>query len=80
VLFSNQRADRDGDRAGRRRRAAGGRLGRVPVASYSPTDVKLTVAGSGSADKDGVARLVAAQLGWTPRPGRRTSPTPWRWR
>jgi crossover junction endodeoxyribonuclease RuvC len=35
----------------------------VPVAAYSPTDVKLTVAGSGTADKDAVARLVAAQLG-----------------
>ena len=34
----------------------------LPVTSYSPTDVKLTVAGSGAADKDGVGRLVAAQL------------------
>lgn len=34
----------------------------VVVAAYSPTDVKLTVAGSGRADKDAVGRLVAAQL------------------
>lgn len=34
----------------------------MPVVSYSPTDVKLTVAGSGTADKDAVMRLVAAQL------------------
>jgi crossover junction endodeoxyribonuclease RuvC len=34
----------------------------VPVASYSPSDVKLTVAGAGDADKDAVARLVTAQL------------------
>jgi crossover junction endodeoxyribonuclease RuvC len=34
----------------------------IPVAAYSPTDVKLTVAGSGAADKDAVGRLVAAQL------------------
>ncbi len=35
----------------------------VPVTSYSPSDVKLTVAGAGDADKAAVARLVAAQLG-----------------
>jgi crossover junction endodeoxyribonuclease RuvC len=42
----------------------------LPVASYSPTDVKLTVAGSGSADKAAVARLVGAQLSLAapPRP------------
>jgi crossover junction endodeoxyribonuclease RuvC len=34
----------------------------VAVAAYSPSDVKLTVAGAGDADKDAVARLVAAQL------------------
>ena len=34
----------------------------VPVTSYSPSDVKLTVAGAGDADKDAVARLVTAQL------------------
>lgn len=34
----------------------------VPVAVYSPSDVKLTVAGAGDADKDAVARLVTAQL------------------
>jgi crossover junction endodeoxyribonuclease RuvC len=34
----------------------------LPVTPYSPTEVKLTVAGSGTADKDGVGRLVAAQL------------------
>lgn len=42
----------------------------VPVRAYSPTDVKLTVAGAGDADKDAVGRLVAAQLGLDrpPRP------------
>jgi crossover junction endodeoxyribonuclease RuvC len=34
----------------------------LPVEAYSPTDVKLTVAGSGTADKAAVGRLVAAQL------------------
>ena len=42
----------------------------VAVTSYSPNDVKLTVAGDGAADKGAVARLVTAQLGLTdvPRP------------
>ncbi len=35
----------------------------VPVVSYSPNEVKLTVAGHGSADKDAVARMTAVQLG-----------------
>lgn len=34
----------------------------VAVHAYSPTEVKLTVAGAGDADKDAVGRLVAAQL------------------
>jgi crossover junction endodeoxyribonuclease RuvC len=34
----------------------------VEVTSYSPNEVKQTVAGSGSADKEAVGRLVAAQL------------------
>lgn len=34
----------------------------VAVTAYSPTDIKLTVAGSGTADKTAVGRLVAAQL------------------
>jgi len=34
----------------------------VPVTSYSPSDVKLTVAGAGDADKAAVTRLVTAQL------------------
>lgn len=41
---------------------AAGRAG-LPVASYSPNDVKRTVAGYGAADKTAVARMVAAQLG-----------------
>ncbi|MEX0869240.1 MAG: crossover junction endodeoxyribonuclease RuvC [Nitriliruptoraceae bacterium] len=41
---------------------AGAQAG-LTVAAYTPTEVKLTVAGSGTADKDGVARMVAAQLG-----------------
>lgn len=42
----------------------------VAVTSYSPNDVKLTVAGDGAADKSAVARLVTAQLGLAevPRP------------
>jgi crossover junction endodeoxyribonuclease RuvC len=42
----------------------------VDVTSYSPNEVKQTVAGSGAADKEGVGRLVAAQLGLDapPRP------------
>lgn len=34
----------------------------LPVTSYSPNEVKQTVAGDGSADKVAVGRLVAAQL------------------
>lgn len=34
----------------------------LPVALYSPNDVKLSVTGDGGADKDGVARMVGAQL------------------
>ena len=42
----------------------------LPVVAYSPNEVKQTVAGDGRADKDAVARLVAAQLGLAvpPRP------------
>jgi len=42
----------------------------LPVAAYSPNEVKLTVTGDGRADKDAVARLVTAQLGLDvpPRP------------
>lgn len=42
----------------------------LAVHSYTPTDVKLSVAGHGGADKDGVTRMVAAQLRLTdpPRP------------
>lgn len=42
----------------------------LPVVAYSPNDVKLSVTGDGAADKDGVARMVVAQLrlAETPRP------------
>lgn len=40
----------------------------VPVVTYSPNDVKLTVAGHGGADKEAVARMVVAQLGLDERP------------
>lgn len=40
----------------------------VEVVNYSPNDVKLTVAGHGSADKEAVARMVVAQLGLAERP------------
>ncbi|MDX1620655.1 MAG: crossover junction endodeoxyribonuclease RuvC [Nitriliruptorales bacterium] len=42
----------------------------VAVVEYSPTDVKLTVAGHGGAGKDAVGRMTAAQLRLdeTPRP------------
>lgn len=48
---------------------AGARAG-IPVVAYSPNEVKLAVTGDGAADKDGVARLVVAQLGLAeaPRP------------
>lgn len=48
---------------------AGARAG-IPVVAYSPNEVKLAVTGDGAADKAGVARLVAAQLGLVeaPRP------------
>lgn len=49
--------------------AAAARAG-LAVTSYSPNEVKQTVAGTGNADKDAVGRLVAAQLGLdeAPRP------------
>ncbi len=42
----------------------------LPVVQLTPTDVKASVAGDGGADKDGVARMVVAQLGLgaTPKP------------
>lgn len=42
----------------------------LPVIELTPTDVKASVAGDGTADKDGMARMVVAQLGLadTPRP------------
>ena len=42
----------------------------LDVVAYSPNEVKETVTGDGGADKDAVARLVAAQLGLAepPRP------------
>jgi crossover junction endodeoxyribonuclease RuvC len=42
----------------------------LPVVAYSPNEVKQTVTGDGRADKQAVARLVAAQLGLreVPRP------------
>lgn len=49
--------------------AASARAG-LAVTSYSPNEVKQTVAGTGNADKAAVGRLVAAQLGLdaVPRP------------
>lgn len=41
----------------------------VPVHAYSPSEVKLTVAGSGTADKPAMGRLVAAQLRVASIPG-----------
>lgn len=42
----------------------------LSVVQLTPTDVKASVAGDGAADKDGVARMVVAQLGLAapPRP------------
>lgn len=40
----------------------------VPVLELTPTDVKLSVTGDGGADKDGVTRLVTAQLRLADRP------------
>lgn len=47
----------------------GGRQGR-PVATHTPTEVKAAVTGNGRADKQQVARVVAAVLGMSdlPRP------------
>ncbi len=41
----------------------------TPVHAYSPSEIKLTVAGSGTADKGAVGRLVAAQLRVAAVPG-----------
>ena len=41
----------------------------IPVASYSPNEVKSSIAGDGAATKDAVARMVAAQLRLTSIPG-----------
>jgi crossover junction endodeoxyribonuclease RuvC len=41
----------------------------TPVHPYSPSEIKLTVAGSGTADKAAVGRLVAAQLRVATIPG-----------
>jgi crossover junction endodeoxyribonuclease RuvC len=48
---------------------AGAQAG-LPVVQLTPTDVKASVTGDGAADKDGVTRMVVAQLGLatTPRP------------
>ncbi len=42
----------------------------LDVVQLTPTDVKATVAGDGAADKDGVGRMITAQLGLdaVPRP------------
>jgi crossover junction endodeoxyribonuclease RuvC len=42
--------------------------GRVPVREATPSEVKLAVAGFGSADKEQVSRMVALVLGMTARP------------
>jgi len=69
VLFSNnaRTAMATGQAAGVALLAAA-RFG-VAATSYTPTEVKLTVAGSGAADKAAVGRLVAAQLGLGVVPG-----------
>lgn len=41
----------------------------IPAHGYTPTQIKLTVAGAGSADKQAVARMVVAQLGLAAAPG-----------
>ena len=41
----------------------------APVHAYSPSEIKLTVAGSGTADKAAMGRLVSAQLGVATVPG-----------
>jgi crossover junction endodeoxyribonuclease RuvC len=42
--------------------------GRVPVREATPSEVKLAVAGFGSADKEQVSRMVALVLGMAARP------------
>ncbi len=62
VLFSSnvRTAMATGQAAGVALLAAG--RAATPVSSYSPSDVKLTVAGAGDAGKEAVTRLVTAQL------------------
>lgn len=70
VLFSNnaRTAMATGQAAGVALVAAARRG--LSVAQYTPTDIKLAVAGHGAADKEAVGRMVAAQLGLdvAPRP------------
>lgn len=40
----------------------------LPLAEYPPAQVKRAIAGRGAADKEQVARLVGARLGWTELP------------
>ena len=58
---------------------AGARAG-LPVQTYTPSEVKAAVTGSGQADKAQVTTMVTRLLRLpTRRPGRPTPPTRWRW-
>ena len=59
--------------------ALAGRAG-VPVAHYSPNEVKLAVAGDGTAGKYEVQTMVTRLLRWPRSPIRPTPPTRSRWR
>jgi crossover junction endodeoxyribonuclease RuvC len=52
----------------------------VPCFSYTPQQVKGAVCGNGRAEKEQVARMVAALLGLAEPPFPITPPTRWRWR
>ena len=52
----------------------------IPSFSYSPREVKATVAGYGHAGKEQVQQMVRALLGMSETPEPPTPPTRWPWR
>jgi crossover junction endodeoxyribonuclease RuvC len=50
----------------------------IPVAQYSPNEVKQAVVGYGSATKDQVQRMVQAPSAWPSLPDHPTRQMPWR--
>lgn len=70
VLFSNNVRTAMGTAQAAGVAMLAGAAAGLDVVQLTPTDVKATVTGDGAADKDGVARMVTAQLrlAATPRP------------